>query len=362
MTSLPSLSNAPSASLVPLCCICQLPETSNKKICHFEATKEHSEPLYIHEFCGRTAAILPNVNRPDLEILNKSQLYTKFRAGHDVALAMIKARKATIVGNDDKSTIYYLTKDFNDLPTKDKKRNTKQGSAGKTFSKELLVSGANPAFQPRRVSPDAVAMTGVFPVTSPPPAAKKQRLAYVTEKEAKSETSVPSNATTPYNMAMERLHQVYCREAAVSYTMIRGVGNFSASSCLEEASQEDVDVMRLILLTKHRQLEIQSAQEACDKKDETVEGLWTKVLSDFETFDIVDESVQFNILLGFTLVLRQNSEWMKTKASDSTTSDMVTALARYWKDLLSKTSKILGIDDEFTRPGVVALLEELRVL
>lgn len=52
----------------------------------------------------------------------------------------------------------------------------------------------------------------------------------------------------------------------------------------------------------------------------------------------------------------QDAEWMQIVAEGFMV--MVRKLAAAWKTLLKKSNAELGIDEEFTRPGLEALLED----
>ena len=65
-----------------------------------------TEDFCMHVFCGKTASILPNVNRPDLEILAKPGLKNKHGIGPEVNAALARTRCAVTVqpgGSDDVS-------------------------------------------------------------------------------------------------------------------------------------------------------------------------------------------------------------------------------------------------------------------
>ncbi|KAL7558258.1 hypothetical protein ACA910_009928 [Epithemia clementina (nom. ined.)] len=56
-----------------------------------------TEDVCLHIFCGKTASILPTVNRPDLEILTKAGLKNKHGIGPEVNSALARTRSAILL-------------------------------------------------------------------------------------------------------------------------------------------------------------------------------------------------------------------------------------------------------------------------
>ena len=72
---------------------------------------------------------------------------------------------------------------------------------------------------------------------------------------------------------------------------------------------------------------------------------------------------QFDALLGLTKALMQYDVWMHDNECfwpGEELSKAIKLLGGTWKTLIAKSDAELGIDSEFTRPGVVALLEEFK--
>lgn len=74
--------------------------------------------ISLHVFCGRTASILPHINRPDLEILTKAGLKNKHGIGQDVDGALSRTRCATVptaettTSGHAKEKQFYLVREF----------------------------------------------------------------------------------------------------------------------------------------------------------------------------------------------------------------------------------------------------------
>eukprot|EP00978_Attheya_sp_CCMP212_P023935 scaffold74307_cov51-Attheya_sp.AAC.4 len=69
---------------------------------------------------------------------------------------------------------------------------------------------------------------------------------------------------------------------------------------------------------------------------------------------------KFDALLGFTFTLHQYDVWCHDNEGDFGGDTMIASLARMWKTLLQKTDDQLGIDSEYTRPGVTCFLEKFK--
>ena len=71
-------------------------------------------------------------------------------------------------------------------------------------------------------------------------------------------------------------------------------------------------------------------------------------------------SARFDRLFALTWALRLNDYWMHDNecyAEGGECETALNALAEAWKALLKKSDAELGIDAEFTRPGVAAMLD-----
>ncbi|KAL7540568.1 hypothetical protein ACHAWF_006720 [Thalassiosira exigua] len=67
---------------------------------------------------------------------------------------------------------------------------------------------------------------------------------------------------------------------------------------------------------------------------------------------------KFELLLAYTFMLREYDLWMHD--NEGGMEGMVKDLADMWKPLLKNTDEKLGIDTEYTRPGVVQLLTDFK--
>lgn len=67
---------------------------------------------------------------------------------------------------------------------------------------------------------------------------------------------------------------------------------------------------------------------------------------------------KFDMLFAYTYNLKEYDVWMHD--NEGGMEDMVKDLAKLWKKLLAKDNSTLGIDGEYTRPGVLAMLEQFK--
>jgi len=74
-------------------------------------------------------------------------------------------------------------------------------------------------------------------------------------------------------------------------------------------------------------------------------------------------SARFDRLFALTKVLKDNDSWIQDNEEDGKDGDLVPAvktLSAAWKILWKESDASLGIDAEFTRPGVECLLKQFQ--
>lgn len=89
--------------------------------------------------------------------------------------------------------------------------------------------------------------------------------------------------------------------------------------------------------------------EVMDGFEEYKSRIWKKMKTPAEKFDS---------LFAYTYNLKNYDVWMHD--NEGTMEDMVKGLAGMWKRLLKNDDEKLGIDAEYTRPGVVQLLTDFQ--
>jgi hypothetical protein len=109
----------------PVCCICGQGDDEGRPMLRFlpverdnatasaaPSVVSFSQDLALHIFCGKTASILPSVNRPDLEILTKAGLKNKHGIGPEVNAALARTRCAVLLQEGTKEKHYFLVREF----------------------------------------------------------------------------------------------------------------------------------------------------------------------------------------------------------------------------------------------------------
>ena len=107
-----------------LCRICQRGEEDGRAMLRFLGVEHEfntaaaapnvttfTEDFALHVFCGKTANILPHVQRPDLEILTKAGIKNKHGIGPEVNAALAKTRSAALEDGRTKKQ-YFLVREF----------------------------------------------------------------------------------------------------------------------------------------------------------------------------------------------------------------------------------------------------------
>jgi hypothetical protein len=136
-------------------------------------------------------------------------------------------------------------------------------------------------------------------------------------------------------------------------------------------TQEQVDEWRVIIITKER-------HEAIEKMNKLILGdqyggnfmmfntsFSYELLGAFETFKKkfqagIPAAKKFNLILGFTNAISQYDVWMHDHECEWGGERMIAGLARMWKALMKNKPEQLGIDAEFSYPGVKAFLEVFK--
>jgi hypothetical protein len=205
-------------------------------------------------------------------------------------------------------------------------------------------------------------------------------------KNAAAHSAAASKKKTPYERMLENYTEVMSRVGATGSDIMRGmdfgeppVGD--ANTQEEEVSeaecmlltQEQVDRFRVIMITEERN----QAMMAMDKLvlgDQYGQKLLMfrmsfsyHVLDAFETFKrqyqrTKDPAKKLNLLLGFTNAIGSHDYWMHKHESEWEGGKMVDSLAGMWKKLLKLSPEQLGIDAEFTLPGLHSFLQQTKTL
>ena len=170
------------------------------------------------------------------------------------------------------------------------------------------------------------------------------------------------------NAAVKRLN-------ALGTALIRGIDEDAASP-----GEEEVAACRILVITKERAAAIEAAQKFAmgrdgsdsDSDDDGGFVMFYTSTGNAVVAGIADavaravartsKPARFDHLLALTYALQQEDTWARDNEMWEDGDEMQSAcakLAAAWKKLLGEsTNEQLGCDEEFTRPGTEALLED----
>ena len=133
---------------------------------------------------------------------------------------------------------------------------------------------------------------------------------------------------------------------------------------------EQMSTLRYVFITKERELQLDMMKDYVlgDQADDEIMMFNTsfsyEIRDGFEEYRSVSwkklktPAQKFDSLFAYTYLLKMYDTWMHDNEGDM--EDMVAGLAALWKGLLKNNDEKLGIDPEYTRPGVLALLEDIK--
>lgn len=132
----------------------------------------------------------------------------------------------------------------------------------------------------------------------------------------------------------------------------------------------DMASVRLMLMTKRRMDKLESAAKLLLGKqagkdvmafntdfshhmEESLERVLKSILR-------LTPAVAFDTLLGFTIQLKTHSTWLED--NELLDTELFTRFGAVWAKLLANEDAKLEIDAEFTRPGVLEMLQQLKAM
>ena len=89
--------------------------------------------------------------------------------------------------------------------------------------------------------------------------------------------------------------------------------------------------------------------------NKVVEGMAKQVATAAKKKNLTE---RFDALFGLTYALKSHQVWLRDNEYGSDLGEHVKPLASAWKALLAHSDAELGIDTEFTRPGILCLLTD----
>jgi hypothetical protein len=174
---------------------------------------------------------------------------------------------------------------------------------------------------------------------------------------------------------MQRQNAAVKRLNGVGTALVRGVDEDAATP-----GEEDIAAVRILVITKERAKAMEAAQKfamGLDGSDSDSDSDGGLVMFDTSTGNAVvagiadaielavartSKPARFDHLLALTYALKEDEMWARDNEMWEDGDEMQSAcakLAAAWKKLLGEnTDEQLGCDEEFTRPGTEALLED----
>ncbi|KOO25633.1 hypothetical protein Ctob_003621 [Chrysochromulina tobinii] len=138
----------------------------------------------------------------------------------------------------------------------------------------------------------------------------------------------------------------------------------------KEYTAEDISRLRHILINDSRDKALKKAQKfatcgssmmfGTSEGNQICIGLPREVKKALKLKTLPE---RFDTLFALTYAIKEYDFWMNDNECWESGAELETAmkvLAKAWRDLLKRSDAELGIDAEFTRPGIEALLEQLE--
>jgi hypothetical protein len=142
---------------------------------------------------------------------------------------------------------------------------------------------------------------------------------------------------------------------------------------LSSLTMEQVDSIRLMIVTPKRMLVMNDMGRMIfgpnfgQKNLNNGPGFWYSVLRSYFSFKQVfatekDASRRFDLLFGFTYYLAEYPHWLTQHGRGWGGEKMVSGLAMRWKHILKLSAQELWLDEEFSLPATLCLLDEFRTM
>lgn len=139
----------------------------------------------------------------------------------------------------------------------------------------------------------------------------------------------------------------------------------------DEWTEEEVAYMRWIIITQRRADALEHAAELVlgDQAHESFQMFNTSFSYEvIESFDQLrqeysrtsDWGARFDMLFAYTHTIAEQDVWMHDHEVGWGGERWLASLAKLWRAVLQKSDAVLAIDAEFTRPGVLHMLERFK--
>jgi len=192
---------------------------------------------------------------------------------------------------------------------------------------------------------------------------------------------------SPKEKHFAKLNEAKIKYNAISYTLEQGVENSDdeedddeedeeseddQSNSKKVYSEEDISKLRHVLLTKRRVKFIEKMEALILGKQykdsiKMFDTSFSYLISSVVPKQIILASgkplpEEFDRVLGITKAIINYDTWMYDYEDFDAIQHMLELLAEAWKDILEHTNEEIGIDVEFTRPGIEKMLENFEKL
>ena len=188
-------------------------------------------------------------------------------------------------------------------------------------------------------------------------------------KEMSAEGAATMKAASPEDEYQERLQRVMEEHGCIGSMLIIGIDGPERALTAQE-----METLRHVLITKSREKALTKAMDFCTcgqaddacmifntrSGNEVILGIPRQIKSALSKKSL---PARFDALFALTRGLQAYKFWMHDNECYGEGGELeaaIKALGRAWRNLLKKSDKELGIDKEFTRPGVEALLSRLE--
>jgi len=206
---------------------------------------------------------------------------------------------------------------------------------------------------------------------------KKRKSEKLTANDKKS--SSIKKKKTPYEIWEEKFNKFMKAKKFLGSILVKGIERDEDDDDEEEEEEveedtskytkEQMDSLRHIMVTKNREKQLNAMRKLVlgDQAND-----WLLTFNTAFSYHIRDSlhtlrrkltraktpAAKFDILFAYTHQVKEHNIWMHDNEGDMDT--FTKGLAIIWKRLLKNSDKDLGIDSEYTKPGIMAMLEKFR--
>mmetsp|Transcript_25144 Transcript_25144/g.29103 ORF Transcript_25144/g.29103 Transcript_25144/m.29103 type:complete len:216 (-) Transcript_25144:318-965(-) len=189
-----------------------------------------------------------------------------------------------------------------------------------------------------------------------------------------------SKQDSPHKLYFDKLSAFIKEHAMLGQMLIKGLprsrdeddeseDDDESNEDITKHTQEEMDSLRFILINNNRSdmLDLMREFVLGDQAHENFMMFNTSfsygIYDGFYEFKKLRDrkknwNEKFDLLFAYTYMLQEFDVWMYD--NEGGMNDMVSGLARLWKSTLKKTDEELGIDAEYTRPGILEFLSRFK--